>query len=94
MSHRERIKKIGFTPIELDDYIALRLRANPVETRTELVRQLRSAVDVHRAGVRRPCGEPISVVASSRAGRGCVTCITGEFVPHGDYEIVIAADRT
>ena len=84
----------GFTPIALDDYVVLHLRANPGDNRAELVKRLRSTVAAHRAGVRCACGAPLWIVGSAQAGHGCFTCITGGSAPDGDYEIVIGTDRT
>ena len=83
----------GFTPIGLEDYVALHLQANPGENRAELVKRLRSTVAAHRDGVRCACGAPLWIIASAQAGHGCFACITGGSTPDGDYEIVIAADR-
>ena len=83
----------GFTPISLDDYVALHLQVNPGENRAELVKRLRSAMAEHRAGVRCACGAPLWIVGSAQAGHACFTCITGKSTPDGDYEIVVATDR-
>ena len=79
----------GFTPIQLNDYIELHLKANPGTNRAELLDQFQSAIDAHREGVRCHCGAPIWIVGSAQSGLGCFTCITGEALPDDDYEIEV-----
>ena len=81
--------KIGFTPISLDDYVELHLRANPGTNRAELTARLRHAMRADRKGVRCHCGAPIWIIGSAEAGLACFTCITGEAVPDNDYEILV-----
>ena len=63
--------KTGFTPIQLQDYVKLHLRANPDARRAELIGQLKSAIDAYRSGARCRCGSPIWIIGSSQAGLGC-----------------------
>jgi hypothetical protein len=86
--------KLGYSPIALDKYLALHMRANPATRRTEVEKQLQSAVAAARAGARCSCGDPIWIVGSVQVGHGCFTCITGETAPSGDYEIEISPDAT
>ena len=79
-----------FVPIEIDDYVTLHLKSNPDEKPAGLVSRLQIALAAHRAGERCDCGNPIWVVGSAVAGHACFTCITGEAVPDGDYEITDA----
>lgn len=92
MSHRQTILKIGFTPIQLDDYVALHLRANPAVERGELMRELASAIAAHRSGARCQCGAPIWIIGSAQMGLGCFTCITGQAAPEEDYEIEVSEE--
>jgi hypothetical protein len=84
--------KTGFTPIQLDDYVELHLRANPDAERAELIRQLQFAIAAHRAGTRCRCGAPEWIIGSAHAGLGCFTCITGQAAPDQDYEIEVVED--
>jgi len=84
--------KPGFTPISLEDYVELHVRANPGADRADLVKRLRYAMDAHARGVRCQCGESIWIIGSAEVGLSCFTCITGESGPDSDYEIV--ADDT
>ena len=79
--------KIGFTPIGLEDYIELHLRANPGTDRADLSARLRHAVRAYRKGVRCRCGNPIWIIGSAETGLACFTCITGDAAPDNDYEI-------
>ena len=80
--------KTGFTPISLERYAELHIRANPGTDREDLLRRLRYAMDAHARGVRCHCGEPVWIIGSAEVGLSCFTCITGEAVPHDDYEIM------
>ncbi len=86
--------KIGFTPIRLNDYIELHIRANPQANRAELRKQLEFAIGASRAGAHCQCGSPIWIIGSRQAGLGCFTCITGQPNPAHDYEIEVDADAT
>jgi hypothetical protein len=87
-----KIRKRGFIPIRLQDYVKLHLRANPGTNRDELIEQLRSAMDAHRKGLRCRCGAPIWMIGSSQVGLACFTCITGEAMPDDDYELDLNAE--
>ena len=80
----------GFTPVRLEDYVKLHLRANPGVDRADLVQRLESAIAAAKQGARCRCGAPIWIIGSAEAGLSCFTCITGEAQPHEDYEIDIA----
>lgn len=79
--------KAGFTPIKLQDYVELHLRANPDAVRAEVVQQLESAIGAVRAGARCQCGAQIWIIGSAQTGLGCFACITGQPEPDHDYEI-------
>ena len=83
----------GFTPIGLEDYVALHLQANPGENRGTLVKNLRSAIAADRQGVRCACDAPLWIAGSAQAGHGCFACITSGSTPDGNYKIVVATDR-
>lgn len=82
--------KTGFTPIGLDDYVELHLRANPGTDRAELTARLEYAMDAYRKGIRCQCGAPIWIIGSAEAGLACFTCITGQAAPDNDYEITVS----
>jgi hypothetical protein len=81
--------KTGFTPIRLEDYVELRLRANPDTKRAEVIARLEDAIDAYQKDVRCQCGARIWIIGSAEAGLACFTCITGEAVPDSDYEIAV-----
>lgn len=82
------MRKPGFIPIALKDYVELHLRANPGTDRTDLEKRLRYAMDASSRGARCHCGEAIWIIGSAVVGFSCFTCITGESTPDNDYEIV------
>jgi hypothetical protein len=82
------MRKTEFVPIALERYVELYLRDNRGADREDLVQRLRYAMDAHARGARCHCGEPIWIIGSAEVGLSCFTCITGEAVPNGDYEIM------
>jgi hypothetical protein len=82
--------RVGFAAIKLRDYIELHVRANPGAKRSELAKQLASAIDAYRDGVRCQCGAPIWIIGSAQTRLACFACITGESRPDHDYEIDVA----
>lgn len=80
----------GFTPIRLEDYVALHLRANPDVERGDLIKRLKHTMEASKRGVRCQCGAPIWIIGSAEAGLSCFTCITGESAPDNDYEIDVS----
>jgi hypothetical protein len=81
-----------FIPISIDDYVRAHLVDNPGIDRSDLVKRLRSALASARAGTKCACGGRIWVVGSAEVGLSCSTCITGEAIPSGDYELSEAID--
>jgi len=81
--------KTGFTPIRLEDYVELHLRANPDAKRAEVIARLEEAIDAYQKDIRCQCGAKIWIIGSAEAGLACFTCITGEAVPDSDYEIAV-----
>ena len=79
----------GFTPITLEKYVALQVRANPGVKRKDLTKRLQYAIDAHKSGSRCHCGAPIWIIGSAEVGLACFTCITLEAVPDHDYEIEV-----
>ena len=79
-----------FTPISLEDYVEKHLTSNPDVDRQDFEESLRYALASARAGERCECGGPIWVIGSAVVGLSCFTCITGEAVPSGDYELAEA----
>ncbi len=82
--------KSGFTPIRLDEYVELHLRANPEVERSDLVERLRNAMAAAERGERCECGQSIWIIGSAEAGLSCFTCITGEAHPDKDYDIGVS----
>ena len=77
----------AFVPISMARYVELHLAANPGTDREEFTRRLQGTVDASKSATRCACGAPIWVIGSAEAGMGCFTCLTGEAIPDGDYEI-------
>jgi hypothetical protein len=80
-------RKLGFSPIKLEDYVQLHLKSNPDTSRKEIESWLRSALTDHKAGAKCHCGNPIWVIGSALVENACFTCITGEAMPDNDFEI-------
>lgn len=74
-------------PISFDEYVARHLKANKDENEQEFRKRLREAVDAKKSGRLCDCGNPIWAVGAAVAGYMCFSCITGEAVPSGDFEI-------
>src|SRR5205807_10305755 len=66
--------KTGFTPIRLEDYVELHLRANPETKRAEVIARLEYAIDAYQRDIRCHCGAPIWIIGSAEAGLACFTC--------------------
>jgi hypothetical protein len=81
--------KAGFTPILLEDFVELHLRANPGTDRAELIARLEYAIDAYRKDIRCRCGAPVWIIGSTEAGLACFTCITQQAAPDRDYEIIV-----
>lgn len=82
----------GFTPIRIEEYVDLHLRANPKADRADLVDRLQYAIDACKMGVRCSCGAPIWIIGSAETGLACFTCITLQAVPDNDYEIELESE--
>ena len=89
-------RKMGFTPIRVEEYVKLHVKSNPEEKPADLLGSFRRCIGEALAGARCHCGEPIWVIGSVFAGHACFTCITGEADPSEDYEIdeVLEARRS
>lgn len=79
--------KLGFVPIALEKYVDIHLKSNKGENRREVTDRLKSALADYKRGAKCACGNPIWVIGSAVVGNACFTCITGEAVSDGDYEI-------
>ena len=79
-----------FISIPLEQFVRLHLKANPSYTREDVEGRLKSALAAHLAGKRCSCGNAIWVIGSAEVGYSCFTCITGQAVPDGDYELAEA----
>jgi hypothetical protein len=92
LSRRQGVSamKNSFTPIRLEKYVDLHLRANPEVDRTDLIERLQFAIDAYKKGIRCRCGAPLWIIGSAEVGLACFTCITYEAVPDHDYEIDVA----
>jgi len=78
---------MGFVPITIDKYVARHWANNPSEKEADLRKNLSSAINACRKGVKCFCGNDIWVVGSASVGNSCFTCITGESYPAEDNEI-------
>ena len=78
---------MAFVPIGLDDYAAKYAHRNPKSRPEEVRSRLLAALGDFRSGVRCRCRAPICVIGSAEVGNACFTCVTGEAVPTGDYEL-------
>jgi len=76
-----------FVPIAIDTFVNLHVKTNPDEDPHDLKSRLTQALSDRQAGETCDCGEPIWVIGCAVARYACFTCITGEAVPDGDYEI-------
>jgi hypothetical protein len=65
----------------------MHLKSNPKAQRAVIEAALRESLEADKRGECCACGNPIWVLGSAFAGRGCFTCITGEASPSDDYEI-------
>ena len=81
------MKRRGFVPISIEQYVRLHVHHNPDEKPAQLHARLRECVTAALRGQRCECGEPLWVIGSAVAGHACFTCITGEAAPTDDYEI-------
>ena len=84
---------MGFKPISLEEYIKIHLKSNPTQNKEELRKNLDTAIQSHKNGVRCNCGNDIWVIGSAFVGNSCFTCITGEDYPRDDYEIDVAIKK-
>jgi hypothetical protein len=78
---------MGFKKISIDKYVKLHLKSNPSEHKADIEKRLKSALKDYKNGVKCSCGNDIWVIGSASVGNSCFTCITGESMPTGDYEI-------
>jgi len=76
-----------FIPISIDEYVKLHLKSNPTFNEVELKERLNQALNSYKNRSRCSCGNDLWVIGSAVVGNGCFTCITGESMPTGDYEI-------
>jgi hypothetical protein len=84
----QRTPRGSFVPITIAQYVPLHMKSNPAEQRAALEAALRESLEAAERGECCDCGEPIWVLGSAIAGRGCFTCITGQNSPTEDYEII------
>ena len=80
--------KSGFVPISIERMVAIDLEHNTHIDREEHTRLMQAALMAHKARYKCRCGTPIWVAGSPiMRSLLCFTCITGEAMPDGDYEI-------
>lgn len=77
----------GFHRISIDEFVAETVKGNPGFKGSELRRGLEEFKKRKMRGELCDCGNPIWIIGSAIAGKGCFTCITGESDCSGDYEI-------
>ena len=65
----------------------MHLKSNPSDDEKTSRKQLESALQDYKRGVKCSCGNDIWVIGSAMVGNMCFTCITGESSPDTDYEI-------
>lgn len=78
---------MNFTPISINNYVALHLKNNPSQKEEDLRRNLETAIRDYENNVKCSCGEDIWVIGSASIGNSCYTCMTGEKLPTENYEI-------
>jgi len=83
--------KHRFTPIGLNDYIAIYLQSNTDSNSVDIRTRLEYVIAAYQEGKHCSCGAKIWAVGSAEVGLSCFTCITGEKYPNDDYEIDIVS---
>ncbi|RYM31487.1 hypothetical protein ERX46_16405 [Brumimicrobium glaciale] len=78
---------MDFTPISINEYIALHLINNPSHKEEDLRNNLETSLADYNKNVKCSCGEDIWVIGSASLKNGCYTCLTGEKLPTDNYEI-------
>ena len=78
---------MAFIGISIDTYIKRHLENNASANKKDLRDRLISAIEADQNGVKCACGNDIWGVGSASVGNSCFTCITGENLPVGHYEI-------
>uniref|UniRef100_Q01NH1 Uncharacterized protein n=1 Tax=Solibacter usitatus (strain Ellin6076) TaxID=234267 RepID=Q01NH1_SOLUE len=81
---------MGFVPIDMEAFVRMHLKANPGDRAEEIRKRLKAALAAHCSGARFHCGNPLWIIGSAVNSYACFTCITGESVPSGDFEIAEA----
>ena len=78
---------MNYTPISIDNYVALHLKNNPSIKEEELRQKLDTAISDYNKNIKCSCGKDIWVIGSASIGNSCYSCITGEKLPTDNYEI-------
>jgi len=78
---------MGYVGISIDNYLKKHLENNPSANKKDLRKRLISAIEADQNGVKCSCGNEIWVIGAASVGNSCLTCITGESRPNGNYEI-------
>ena len=84
---------MGFKPITIDEYVTKHLKSNPSTNEKALRNRLQTALKDYQNNIKCNCGTDIWVIGSASLGNNCFTCITGESVPKGEFEIDSAIQK-
>jgi hypothetical protein len=82
-----------YTPITIDNYVALHVQNNPTVQAPELRKKVLAALQDFKNGIKCQCGNDIWVIASASVGNSCFNCIIGESAPSTHLEIEDAINK-
>lgn len=82
-----------YTPITIDNYVALHVQNNPTVIASELREKILAALQDFKNGIKCQCGNDIWVIASATAGNSCFNCIMGDTSPTTHLEIEDAINK-
>lgn len=88
MTFKPKFAGYAFVAISIDKFLEKYKRNNPKEDLKNLRTRLEHFKKLKQKGEECNCGNPIWIIDSAIAGKGCFTCITGESDCSDDYEIV------
>ncbi len=86
---------MDFTPISINNYLALHLKNNPSANEAKLRSKLDRILSEFNEGIKCDCGNPLWVIGSALLGMGCYSCLTGEKLPTENFEIdIVVTEKT